>query len=400
MGKLSALSVKAAKTAGRYQDGRGLMLLVKPSGARSWILRMQVAGRRRDFGLGSLHDVSLAEAREKAMETRKLYRSGVDPVAEKKAALLKLRGIPTFAEAARTVFDEQKSSWKNAKHRSQWISSLEKYANPTIGDTRIDEITGPMIREVLILIWLEKPETARRVRQRIGTVLDWAHAKGYRDAEAPMRLISKGLPKQPKQDNHYAAMPYADIPQFLDGLLSKEPSMGRLALRFVIFTAARSGEVRGATWEEIDLEAKTWTIPGERMKAGREHIVPLSQAALGVLSEAEALRTGRAGEPIFPGIRGKPMSDMTLAKVLKTAGVVGATVHGFRSAFRDWAAEMTGTQGDVVEAALAHVNRNRVEAAYRRTNYLEKRRSLMQAWASYLLDMGSGVIPIKVGGSL
>lgn len=385
MSRLTAVAVKAAKEPGRYQDGRGLMLYVKPSGARSWILRTQVDGRRRDFGLGSALDVSLAEAREKAAETRKLYRSGVDPVAAKKTARLKASGIPTFAEAAEIVFEEQKPSWKNARHIGQWLTSLEKYANPVIGDTRIDQVTAPMVREALILIWLDKPETARRVRQRIGTVLDWAHAKGYRETEAPMRVINKGLPKQPKRDNHFAAMPYEKIPSFVSEI-SKSPSMGRLALRFAILTAARSGEVRGAVWEEIDYEAETWTVPAERMKAGREHIVPLSAAAMDVLREAETLRSGREGEPIFRGVRGGPLSDMTITKAMRDQGIKDYTVHGFRSSFRDWAAEKTSAAGDVVEAALAHSIKSRVEAAYRRTNYLEKRRTLMESWAAFAIN--------------
>lgn len=383
MSKLTALSVKAARKPGRYHDGDGLMLVVKPSGSQSWILRLQVDGRRRDFGLGPAKDVSLAEAREKASETRKLYRSGVDPVAARRAARLQASGIPSFAEAAATVYKEQRKAWRNRRHDAQWLASLESHAFPLIGATRIDEVSAPMIRDVLAAIWLDKPETARRVRQRIGTVLDWAHAKGYRDTEAPMRVISKGLPKQPRRDNHFAAMPYSEIPAFL-AALPDAPSIGRLALRFTILTAARSGEVRGATWAEMDLEARTWTIPGERMKAGREHIVPLSGAAIAILSDAAAFRTGRAGEPVFPGLRDRPMSDMTLTKALRDAGIADYTVHGFRSSFRDWAAEKTDFPSDVVEAALAHTVKNRVEAAYRRTNYLEKRIGLMGAWADFI----------------
>ncbi|KDA00947.1 tyrosine-type recombinase/integrase [Hyphomonas oceanitis] len=393
MGKLTALSVKAATQPGRYQDGDGLMLVVKPSGSRAWMVRAQVNGVRRDFGLGSAKDVTLAEARSKAAGIRKLYQSGVDPVAARRAALAALNGIPTFAAAAEIVHEEHTKGWRNAKHEAQWISSLKAYAFPAIGDFRVDEIDAAMIRDMLIPIWLEKPETARRVRQRVGTVLDWAHAKGYRNSDAPMRAVSKGLPRQPKRDSHFAAMPYSEIPDFIKGL-PEEPSAGRLALLFAILTAARSGEVRGATWEEMDTEAATWTVPAERMKARREHIVPLSCAALDLLSDASTLRTGRKGEPVFPGIRGKPLSDMTLTKALRDAGVAKATVHGFRSSFRDWAAEMTATPGDVVEAALAHTISNRVEAAYRRTNYLDKRRKLMDAWAAFLMDCGSSVISI------
>lgn len=396
MGKLTALAVKAATKPGRYQDGDGLMLLVKPSGARSWLLRIQVDGKRRDFGLGSASDVSLAEAREKAMATRKLYKSGVDPVAAKRASRLANATIPTFTEAAKALHGEHKGGWRNAKHQAQWLSTLKTYAYPSIGSVRVDQVDGPMIRDLLLPIWLDKPETARRVRQRVCAVLDWAHAKGFRPTEAPARSIGKGLPRQPKRENHFAAMPYGEVPGLMTKLAAVE-SVGRLALRFLILTAARSGEVRGATWEEIDLDAKLWTVPGGRMKAGRAHVVPLSADALAVLEAVRKVRKGRENEPIFPGRSGKPMSDMTLAKVLRTAGVSSATVHGFRSAFRDWAAEMTSTPGDVVEAALAHTIKNRVEAAYRRTNYLDKRRILMETWAAYLTGTHGNVV--LLGGS-
>jgi integrase len=394
MGNLTILAVKAAVKPGRYQDGRGLMLLVKPSGARSWVLRTQVDGKRRDFGLGALADVGLADAREKADTFRKQFKSGIDPVEAKRAEKAALATIPTFEQAAAAMHAEQRSTWRNDKHRAQWLMSLRTYAVPALGKSRVDRIDGPMIRDMLLPIWLEKPETARRVRQRVGAVLDWCHAKGLRQTEAPMRSISKGLPRQPKRDRHFSAMPYSDIPALMASLAEADAS-GRLALQFLILTAVRSGEVRSAQWEQIDFEAATWTIPAERTKAHKAHTVPLSESALCVLGRAKALRTGRAAEPIFPGLHGKVMSDMTLAKALKTAGAGAFTVHGFRSGFRDWAAEMTGTPGDVVEAALAHTIANRVEAAYRRTNYLEKRRPLMDAWAQYLSAATANVVPIR-----
>lgn len=384
MGGLTALFVKAATKPGRYQDGRGLMLLVKPSGARSWVLRAQVDGKRRDFGLGSLSEVGLAAAREKAEDIRRQYRQGVDPVEAKRAKAAPVVAALTFAEASHRVFEENKATWRNAKHSAQWLSSLRTYAFPQIGDVEVDRLDGPMIRNVLLPIWLSKPETARRVRQRIGVVLDWCHASGLRPAEAPMRSISKGLPRQPKQDRHFAAMPYFDVPALM-AKLNESDSVGRLALQFTILTAARSGEVRGATWGEIDLENATWTIPAERMKAGKIHTVPLSSRTLAVLARAGAgVLSSDAKRLVFPGLKDKPLSDMTIAKALKTAGGDAFTVHGFRSSFRDWAAETTSTPGDVVEAALAHTIANRVEAAYRRTNYLEKRRVLMDAWGAYL----------------
>ena len=245
MGQLTALSVKAATKPGRYSDGDGLILVVKSAGARSWVLRAQVDGKRRDFGLGSASTVTLAEARDLAEESRKLYRKGVDPVAAKRAERLARQTIPTFRVAAKAAHEERKSGWRNDKHRAQWLSTLEAYAFPSIGDVQVNEIEGSMIRDLLLPIWLEKPETARRVRQRVGVVLDWAHAKGYRTSEAPMRSISKGLPKQPRKDGHFAALAYDAAPAFMAKLAERE-SVGRLALQFLILTAARSGEVRGA----------------------------------------------------------------------------------------------------------------------------------------------------------
>ena len=358
------------------------MLVVRPSGAQSWQLRIQVNGKRRDFGLGSASDVSLADARQKAEELRRQCRSGLDPVAIKRAAKAEAEGIPSFEAAARQVHSEHKSGWRNAKHAAQWLSTLDEYAFPYIGQKPVSEIDGPEIRDLLAEIWLSKPETGRRVRQRIGTVLDWAHAKGYRPSEAPMRSVSRGLPRQPKRDNHFAALPYEQLPALMAELESTV-SLGRLALRFAILTACRSGEVRGATWAEIDLKQLTWTIPAVRMKAGKEHVVPLSRAALEVLVAAAPFRGRNKEAFIFSGKPGKPLSDMTLTKVLRDMGHASITVHGFGSSFRDWAAEQTATPGDVVEAALAHTIRNKVEAAYRRTNYLEKRRVLMEAWGRF-----------------
>ncbi|BCW87528.1 Prophage integrase IntA [Alphaproteobacteria bacterium SO-S41] len=382
MGSLTALKLKASLAPGRYSDGDGLMLLVKPSGARSWVLRAQADGKRRDFGLGSAGAMTLAEAREKAAAVRKLYRNGGDPVAARRAERDARRSIPTFREAATLLHGELDGSWRNEKHRDQWLSTLTAYAFPALGALRIDQVEAPAIRETLLAIWLAKPVTARRVRQRIGAVLDWAHAQGYRSAEAPLRSVSKGLPKQPKANGHFAALAYTSVPTLM-AQLQKEPTMGRLALRFAILTAARSGEVRGAVWSEFDLAKATWTIPGERMKAGRPHTVPLSQQALDVLEQAQTLRTERGGEIVFASPRGGVMSDMTLSKVLRATGEATATVHGFRSSFRDWAAEQTSTANEVLEAALAHTIPNKVEAAYRRTNFLEKRVPLMAAWGAF-----------------
>lgn len=381
MGKLTALKVKALKEVGRHPDGDGLYLWIKETGTRSWVLRIQVDGKRRDFGLGSEKETSLAEARERAAEKRKQYRSGVDPVAAKRER----KAIPTFAEAAKRAHAEFKGGWRNGKHQAQWLSTLTTYAFPTLGALPVDKIEAGAIIAALQPIWLTTPETARRVKQRIGAVLDWAYSQGFRPAEAPMRAIGKGLKQQPKKDGHFAALPLSDAPALM-AKLGEVETVGRFALRFTILTAARSGEVRGATWGEIDVDAALWTIPANRMKAGREHVVPLSAAALAVLKQAKGEREVGSADLVFPGNRNKPLSDMTLSKVLKTATTQRATVHGFRSGFRDWAAEeQTGVSDAVVEAALAHTDPNKVQAAYRRTNYLEQRKALMQSWADYLI---------------
>lgn len=377
MGKLCATGVKAATRPGRLGDGDGLFLVVGRSGSKSWVVRVQKHGRRRDIGLGSASKVSLAQARERARQVRAWMEDGLDPVFERRKAA----GIPTFKEAAKKVVALHQKTWRNEKHETQWLRTLEVYAWPAIGEIRVSEITGPMVRNVLAEIWLTKPETARRVRQRIGAVLDWAYASGYRDTEAPMRSISKGLPRQPKKEGHFAAMPYSQVSAFMKRLRERE-SFSRLALQFAILTAARSGEVRMAVWDEVDLENGLWVIPAERMKAKREHVVPLSRSALRVLQRCKELRS--RNEPlVFPGTRPKqPMSDMTLTKLLREMKVP-YTTHGFRSSFRDWASEETDVQGEVAEAALAHMVQNKTEAAYRRGNLLEKRRQLMSDWARY-----------------
>ncbi|MBW8753747.1 MAG: tyrosine-type recombinase/integrase [Sphingomonadales bacterium] len=377
MGKLSPTGVKAAKRPGRLGDGDGLFLIVGTSGAKSWVCRVQKHGRRRDIGLGSASKVSLALARERAREVRSWVERGLDPVFEKRKA----GGIPTFREAALKVHAANRKTWRNEKHEAQWLRTLELFAFPTLGNIRVSEITGPMVRNVLAEIWLSKPETARRVRQRIGAVLDWAFSAGYRETETPMRSISKGLPRQPKQSGHFEAMPYSQVPAFLQRLQERE-SFSRLALEFAILTAARSGEVRGAAWSEIDLKGGTWTIPAARMKANREHAVPLSAPALKVLERCAELRT--ADEIlVFPGSRPKqPMSDMTLTKLLRDMKLT-CTAHGFRSSFRDWASEETETQGEVAEASLAHAIKDKTEAAYRRGNLYQKRRALMDLWGTY-----------------
>jgi len=377
MKRLSNSAVKSASRPGRFSDGDGLYLVVQPGGSKSWVCRVQKAGNRRDFGIGSAAKVSLGDARERAREIRSQVEMGLDPLFERRKA----QGIPTFREATAKVLAAHRKTWKNEKHEAQWQQSLRDYAFPHIGNVRVNEITGPMIRNLLSEIWLSKPETARRVRQRVGAVLNWAYSSGYRDSEAPMQAITKGLPRQPKQDGHFAAMPYAKVPAFIPKLRERE-SFSRLALEFAILTASRSGEVRGATWDEIDLADRLWTIPKGRMKANREHVVPLCTRAARIVERCAELRLPDC-PIIFPGVRGKqPMSDMTMSKLLKEMGQP-FTAHGFRSSFRDWVSEETNHPSDVAEAALAHIVANKTEAAYRRGNLLEKRRMMMNEWAAY-----------------
>lgn len=390
MGKLTATGLqKLLKTPGRYQDGEGLMLNVATPGKGSWLLRMQVANKRREFGLGAMSKVTLAEARIAADGIRRQFAQGLDPVIERKKAQ---RTIPTFRKASEQYHAENRASWRNGKHQAQWLKTLELYVWPQIGDTTVDRIDGPMVRDVLLPIWLTIPETARRVRQRIGAVLDWSQAKGFRSTDLSMRVVSKGLPRQPRRDNHHAAMPYADVPAFAATLRDKR-TMGRMALLAAILTATRSGEVRGATWQEVDLEAGVWTIPADRMKAEREHRIPLSAPAVALFEAAHELRL-RGTNLIFYGTESrKPLSDMTLLKVLRDAELP-FTPHGFRSSFRDWAAERTTFPDAVAEAALAHTVPDAVVAAYKRTDFFDQRRELMEKWGAFLLPSGAKVITL------
>lgn len=392
MAKLTATAVKAAKKPGRYGDGEGLFLLVGPTGSKSWVVRVQKNGKRRDFGLGSASKVPLTLARERARTLRSDVEAGVDPIAQRRAAA----GIPSFRAAAASVHAENEGSWKNAKHAKQWLATLNAYAFPAFGDVPVSEVDAPAVRDALAAIWLAKPETARRLRQRIVMVLDWAVAKGYRDGPLPMAVIDRALPKQPTKTKHHAALPYDSLPAFMEKL-RENATMGRLALEAAILTAARSGEVRQATWAELDLEAATWTIPAERMKAGREHVVPLSAQALSLFERMKAHRRSSSAL-VFPGQkRGRPLSDMTLTKALRDMGST-ETAHGFRSTFRDWVAEQTNWPADLAEAALAHVNSDKTVAAYQRGTMLEKRRELMAAWANYCDGKAGGNVILLTAG--
>ncbi|MBK6490226.1 MAG: integrase arm-type DNA-binding domain-containing protein [Sphingomonadales bacterium] len=375
---LTALKVKNAK-AGRHVDGRGLCLLVKDTGARTWVLRMQKDGRRRDYGLGPVAELSLADARDAAAALRRQVRAGVDPVAERRMAR---KVVPSFEAAARHCYEALKEGWKNRRH-ANWISSFENHVFPIIGTRPVDAVDSTAVLEVLSPIWLEIPDTARRILQRVGAVLDFAHIKGWISGEVSLRSVRKGLPRQTEKVGHLAAMPYADVPALLAKLVAASPTTGRDALRFTIYNAVRSNETRFAVWTEFDLDKAIWTIPGERMKARETHVVPLSAPAVALLRRRWNERTSDDGL-VFSNDGEKPISDMTMTKLLRDAGITGVTVHGFRSAFTDWAAETTDFPKEVADKALAHKLPNRVEAAYRRTDFFDKRRDLMTQWAAYL----------------
>lgn len=324
--------------------------------------------------------VPLAEAREKARALRKVAREGGDPLIERDRGS---QSVPTFKEAAEIVHAEQKSTWANAKHAAQWISTLKTYAYPSIGNRRVNEIETPDVLKILAPIWLIKPDTASRVMQRMRTVFDWAKASGHRSGENPVEGVRSGLPKQIESANHHKALPFADVPKFIQSLRASNSNLiTKHAFEFLILTAARSGEVRGALWDEVDFGTKLWVVPANRMKAKREHRVPLSDRCLAILKEAEAYR-GKSPYLFHGRSDAKPMSDMVFNKVMRTMQV-DAVPHGFRSSFSDWAAETTNHPREVVEMALAHTIKNKVEAAYRRGDLFEKRRELMQDWANFV----------------
>jgi len=400
MAKLTALRIEKATKPGRYPAGGNLYLVVRSPRAKSWQFRYMRGGRRRDIGLGPVRAVTLAEAREKAAELKRVLHQGGDPLATVRAERRQATGGVTFREAAERYIEAHRAGWRNAKHAAQWPSTLTTYAYPVFGDVDVAEIETDHVLRALQPIWQAKPETAQRVRQRIEAVIDFARARGWREGDNSARWrghLALMFPARSKvaRVEHHAAVPWKELPALWRDLDHLD-GMAALALRFVVLTAARSGEVRGARWSEIDMGEAIWTVPAERIKAGREHRVPLSPAALAVLDQVRPLAAGD-DDLVFPGARaGRPLSDVAVAKVLRRLGRDGATVHGFRSAFRDWAAERTSFAGDVAEAALAHVVGNKVEAAYRRGDLFAKRRALMVAWAQYLASAPAGkVIPLR-----
>jgi integrase len=380
--RLTARSVATAKP-GRHCDGRGLYLAVSESGAKKWILRFTFNHRVTEMGLGNA-DVPLAQARDKAAEARKLIAAGTNPILAKREAKRTAGGKRPFGQCANALLAAKASEWRNKKHRQQWRTTLETYAAP-LWALAVDEVATEAVLGVLQPLWQRAPETASRLRGRIEAVLDFAKAHGWRSGENPAAWrghLALILPKRQKLSRgHFAAMPYVEVPAFMAALRERE-AMAALALEFLILTAAaRSGEVLGARWAEIDLNAKIWTIPATRMKAAREHRVPVSSRALAILTELDKAKTD---DFVFFGQRpGKPLSPMSLEVVLRRMKAEGATVHGFRSAFRDWAGETTSFPREIAEAALAHVSGDATERAYRRGDALEKRRELMEAWAAY-----------------
>ena len=386
---LSAAFIRSAPP-GRHADGNGLYLFVQPSGTRSWIQRLLVRGRRRELGLGSLALVPLAEAREKALTNRKLARQGGDPLAEKRRS----QGIPTFAEAAMRVLEQKQGGWRNPRHPREWLSSLRRFAFPRIGKMPVSEVTSADVLEILTPIWHRKAATARRVRQRVRAVVEWAVAMEF-CIDNPCDRIGPVLGPQQDVTEHMQALPHREVAAVIQRVrTSVGLPAARLALEFLVLTAARWGEVRWAEWEEIDRSGRVWIVPARRAKTNRWHRVPLCGRALEILEEAQALEGG-AGPLVFTHGGGRPLHDSQLRRLLRELGIA-AVPHGFRSTFRDWAAEETDHPREVIEAALAHVVRNRVEAAYARSDLFERRRVLMDDWARYLAQgMGEDREPLE-----
>ncbi|MYB05124.1 MAG: tyrosine-type recombinase/integrase [Gemmatimonadetes bacterium] len=379
--KLTAAFVRSVREPGLYWDEHGLVLRVKPSGYKQWIQRLFIHGKRRELGLGPFRLVTLAEARDAAVANRKVARAGGDPRTKRHSS------VPTFEQAAAKVFAMHRANWTE-RHAGQWMATLRTYAYPGIGGKRVDRIRSADVMGVLMPIWNDKYQTAKRVRQRISTVMRWAIAQGYRVDNPAGDAIGAALPKPPRIQKHYKALPYDQVAGALATVRRSEARLSvKLGIEFLVLTAGRSGEVRGARWEEIDTRGGVWTIPAERMKSRREHRVPLSGRAVEVLAEAKA--HARRSECVFPSARGLALTSMDFSGLLKTLGI-GAVPHGFRSSFRDWAAERTDAPHAVMEAALAHAVRDKAEAAYARSDLFERRRVLMEQWAEYLVNGTQG----------
>ncbi|WP_127089050.1 tyrosine-type recombinase/integrase [Aquabacter cavernae] len=400
--KLTARSVAALSKPGRHSDGGGLYLVVEPKGAKRWVFLFRWSGKLKEMGFGGVSAVSLANAREKAATARKVLDAGRNPIEVRKAAASEEAARITFGTFADQLVDDIKSGFRNEKHRWQWKHTLEVYA-AKLREVPLDEVSTEKVLEVLQPLWQSKQETASRLRGRIERVLDAAKAKGLRSGENPARWrghLDALLPSRKKlQRGHHPAMPYAEVPAFIQELRERS-AVAALMMEFAILSASRTGEVVGAKWSEIDRKARVWTVPPERMKAGKEHRVPLGPRALEILATVEPLRA--EGDYVFPGPRkGKPFSNMAMLALLKKRMErPDITVHGFRSSFRDWAGECTSFPREVAEAALAHVVGDEVERAYRRGDALEKRRNLMLAWEEFITSANTDdkVVPLRVAG--
>lgn len=398
--ELTALEVSRITTQGKYNTGQGIYFEVKGA-SKSWVLRIVVGDKRRHIGLGAYPLVTLAQARAKALKVREQIEQGVDPVEQKKASKSAIKAAQareiTFKQCALAYIDTHSHAWRNSKHRQDWPRSLEMYVFPHIGNLLIKDVEQVHILKVLNPIWMSKTETATRVRGRIELIMDYAAVRGYRDHDNPARWkgrLDKILPKPSKvaKVKHYEAVSVDALPSFI-AELSLHESMSVKCLLFTVLTACRSGEARGATWSEIDMQAKVWTIPVERMKAGKEHQVPLSDQAIDLLASLPRVQDTPY---VFPSVRNKPLSDMALSMLMRRMNT-GAVPHGFRSTFRDWAGDKTNYPRDLAEAALAHTVSNQVEAAYRRGTALEKRRAMMNEWGKYVFSEMSKKSTPKTG---
>jgi integrase len=400
-GKLTALSVRRITKRGMHGDGFGLYLQVAEGGSKSWVLRFKIDGKPRHFGLGPLHSVGLSQARIRAADARRLLLDGHDPIATRHAARAAARlsavSMLTFDECRDQYIAAHKSGWKNPKHAGQWLATLKTYASPVFGALPVAAIDTGLVVRVIEPLWTQKPETATRLRGRIESILDWSRVHGYRSGENPARWkghLDHLLPARNKVQKveHHAALPYVEIGGFMTDLRQIDSVPAR-ALEWMILTATRTSETLNATWSEIDLDKALWTIPGERMKGGKEHRVPLSDAALALLKGMQATSTS---DYVFPGRTGKkPLSNMSMMMVLRRMKRDDLTGHGFRSTFRVWCAEQTNFPSEVAEAALAHSVSDKVIAAYVRTTFFDRRRKLMQAWAQFTAQLPADVVPLR-----
>jgi integrase len=380
MGKLSARRVASLAAPGRYFDGDGLHLFIDSAGRRYWILRYMRAGRLRDMSLGPERRMSLADARQAAAAALRGLQEGRDPLATRQARAVH---AVRFSDAARRVHRMRCEVWSNGKHRDQWLSTLETYVFPLIGDLPVRDVTRADVLAVLEPIWIAKPETARRVKQRIGTVIDWAVGAGLREHGVEMRLVSRALPRQPSPDHHLPALRAADVPGFMRALSHSPASpLVRMGVQLLVLTASRPGNIRQMRWEDIDLETATWTRPAEQMKSRRPHRVPLCRRAVDLLGQLRSCTAGSETGLVFPGRGGRPLSENTLNKAVQTLGV-NATSHGFRTSFKEWSLS-AGWPDHLSEAQLAHADPNRARAAYAREDLLEERRPMMQAWSDFV----------------